>query len=147
VKTTANDEVALGQDARAAGGQMNATATIVPAPPQHMQALQRANKVRLARAELKRRIAAGEIYASEVILECPWEADSMSVADLLMSQRRWGHTRCRNFLAGVPMSETKTVGSMTQRQRHALSDMLGRQPGRTRSQPRRDERMTTLVRA
>src|SRR5690242_2231902 len=87
---------------RAAGGQMNATATIAPAP-QHMQALQRANKVRLARAELKRRIAAGEISAGEVILTCPWEADSMSVADLLMSQRRWGHTRCRNFLAGVPM--------------------------------------------
>ena len=124
---------------------MNATATIVPAPPQHMRALQRANKVRLARAELKRRISTGEISASEVILTCPWEADSMNVADLLMSQRRWGHTRCRNFLAGVPMSETKTVGSMTQRQRHALSEMLSRQPGRERSQARRDERLTTLV--
>ncbi len=124
---------------------MNATATIVPAPPQHMQALQRANKVRLARAELKRRIAAGEISASEVILTCPWEADSMSVADVLMSQRRWGHTRCRNFLAGVPMSETKTVGSMTQRQRHALSDMLGGHGGRGRQRVGRDERITTLA--
>jgi hypothetical protein len=124
---------------------MNATATIVPAPPQHMQALQRANKVRLARAELKRRIAAGEINASEVILTCPWEADSMTVADLLLSQRRWGHTRCRNFLAGVPMSETKTVGSMTQRQRHALSDMLSGQGGRARPQDRRDERLQSLV--
>ena len=102
---------------------MNATATIAPAP-QHMQALQRANKVRLARAELKRRIASGEINASEVILGCPWEADSMTVADLLMSQRRWGHTRCRNFLAGVPMSETKTVGTLTDRQRRALAVLL-----------------------
>ena len=124
---------------------MNATATIVPAPPQHMQALRRANEVRLARAELKRRIAAGKISASEVILTCPWEADSMSVADVLMSQRRWGHTRCRNFLAGVPMSETKTVGSMTQRQRHALSDMLGGQGGRGRQRVGRDERITTLA--
>jgi hypothetical protein len=123
---------------------MNATATIAPAP-QHMRALQRANKVRLARAELKRRIAAGEISASEVILTCPWEADSMTVADLLMSQRRWGHTRCRNFLAGVPMSETKTVGSMTQRQRHALSDLLSRQAPRGRSRSRREDRITTLV--
>ena len=123
---------------------MNATATIAPAP-QHMQALQRANKVRLARAELKRQVAAGEISASEVILECPWEAASMSVADLLMSQRRWGHTRCRNFLAGVPMSETKTVGSMTQRQRHALSDMLERQARAGRARARRDERVATLV--
>jgi hypothetical protein len=123
---------------------MNATATIAPAP-QHMQALQRANKVRLARAELKRQVAAGEISASEVILECPWEAASMTVADLLMSQRRWGHTRCRNFLAGVPMSETKTVGSMTQRQRHALSDMLERQARAGRTRARRDERVATLV--
>ena len=68
----------------------------------------------------------------------------MSVADVLMSQRRWGHTRCRNFLAGVPMSETKTVGSMTQRQRHALSDMLGVQGGRGRH-VRREERITTLA--
>ena len=124
---------------------MNATATIAPAPPQHMQALQRANEVRLARAELKRRITAGEISASEVILTCPWEADSMSVADVLTSQRRWGQTRCRNFLAGVPMSETKTVGSMTQRQRRALSEMLGTQAARGRQGARRDERLTTLV--
>ena len=124
---------------------MNATATIVPAPPQHMQALQRANKVRLARAELKRRIAAGEISASEVILTCPWEADSMSVADVLTSQRRWGQTRCRNFLAGIPMSETKTVGSMTQRQRRALSEMLGAQAVRGRQGVRREERLTRLV--
>ena len=126
---------------------MNATATIAPAP-QHMQALQRANEVRLARAELKRRIAAGEVSASEVILTCPWEADSMTVADLLMSQRRWGHTRCRNFLAGVPMSETKTVGSMTQRQRHALSEMLGRQTGGSERPPvQREERVCALARA
>ena len=32
----------------------------------------------------------------------------MAVADLLMSQRRWGQTRCRRFLAQIPMSEKKT---------------------------------------
>ena len=103
---------------------MNATATIAPAP-QHMRALQRANQVRLARAELKRRIGNGEISASEVILDCPWEADSMSVADLLMSQRRWGITRCRKVIGQIPVSETKTVGSLTERQRHALAGLLG----------------------
>jgi hypothetical protein len=102
---------------------MNAAATIAPGP-QHMRALQRANQVRLARAELKRRVSDGEISASEVILTSPWEAESMTVADLLMSQRRWGHTRCRKFLQSVPMSETKTIGTMTDRQRHALAGML-----------------------
>jgi hypothetical protein len=103
---------------------MNATATIAPAGPQHMRALERANQVRLARAELKRRVASGEIGVAEVILDCPWEADSMAVADLLMSQRRWGQTRCRKFLAQIPMSEQKTVGSMTERQRRTLAAML-----------------------
>ncbi|HTB50214.1 MAG TPA: hypothetical protein VK701_04490 [Solirubrobacteraceae bacterium] len=103
---------------------MNATATIAPAGPQHMRALERANKVRLARAELKRRVAGGEISVAEVILECPWEADSMAVSDLLMSQRRWGQTRCRKFLTQIPMSEQKTVGSMTERQRRTLATML-----------------------
>jgi hypothetical protein len=103
---------------------MNATATIAPAGPQHMRALERANQVRLARAELKRRVATGETTVAEVILDCPWEAESMAVADLLMSQRRWGQTRCRKFLTQIPMSEKKTVGSMTERQRRTLAAML-----------------------
>ena len=48
----------------------------------------------------------------------------MAVADLLMSQRRWGQTRCRKFLAQIPMSEKKTIGSMTERQRRTLAAML-----------------------
>jgi hypothetical protein len=103
---------------------MNATATIAPASPQYMRALQRANEVRLARAELKRRVATGQVCVADVIVECPWEADSMAVADLLMSQRRWGQTRCRKFLSQIPMSEKKTIGSMTERQRHTLASML-----------------------
>jgi len=89
-----------------------------------MRALQRANKVRLARAELKRGVASGEIDVVEVLQHCPWEAESMAVADLLVSQRRWGQTRCRKFLAQVPMSEKKTIGSMTDRQRHTLVALL-----------------------
>ncbi len=103
---------------------MNATVTVAPPGPQHMRALERANKVRLARAELKRRVATGEVDVAAVILECPWEADSMAVADLLMSQRRWGQTRCRKFLSQIPMSEKKTVGSMTERQRRTLAVLL-----------------------
>ena len=102
----------------------DATPTMAPARPQHMQALQRANEVRLARAELKRNIAEGTITVSEVILTCPWEAASMTIAELLTSQRRWGTTRCRKFLAGIGMPETKTVGSMTERQRTLLAAMI-----------------------
>jgi hypothetical protein len=93
--------------------------------PQHLQALERANAVRLARAALKRGVAAGEICVADIILDVPWEAESMTVADLLTSQRRWGHTRCRRFLQSIPLSETKTVGSMTERQRQAAAALLG----------------------
>ena len=96
--------------------------------PQHMRALQQANRVRLARAELKRQITDGEISVGDVVLECPWEAESMAIADLLMSQHRWGRTRCRRFLSSIPMSETKTIGSMTERQRRELAARLCGEP-------------------
>jgi hypothetical protein len=105
---------------------MEATAT-APAP-QHMRALAQANRVRLARAELKRQVAEGEVDAADVVLDCPWEAESMTIADLLMSQHRWGRTRCRRFLASIPMLETKTIGTMTERQRRALAAQLKGEP-------------------
>ena len=60
----------------------------------------------------------------EVILTCPWEASSMTIAELLTSQRRWGTTRCSKFLASIGMPETKTVGSMTERQRSLLAALI-----------------------
>ena len=89
-----------------------------------MQALERANLVRLARAELKRAIARGEVGAAEVIVDCPWEAESMALAELLTSQRRWGRTRARKFLVGLALTENKRLGTLTPRQRELLSVAL-----------------------
>jgi hypothetical protein len=105
---------------------MDATATAPAA--QHMRALAQANRVRLARAELKRQVAEGETSVADVVLHCPWEAESMAISDLLMSQHRWGRTRSRRFLASLPMSETKTIGTMTDRQRRALAGLLAGDP-------------------
>ena len=102
---------------------MHAEARTSPGP-QHLQALQRANAVRLARAELKRKVAEGDVSAAEVILSSPWEAESMAVSDLLTSQRRWGSTRCRKFLQCVPIPENKPIGTLTDRQRRALAQLL-----------------------
>jgi hypothetical protein len=98
--------------------------------PQRLQALERANEIRLARAELKRRIAYGAVSAAEVILEPPLEASSWAIGDLLLSQRRWGHTRCRKFLMRNQINETKPVGTLTDRQRRLLADQLGSCAGR-----------------
>jgi hypothetical protein len=95
-----------------------------PVEPQHMQALARANQVRLARAELKRQIAAGRRSAVEVVLTCPWEAESMSVNELLCSQRRWGRARSRKLIVSVELTETKRLGTLTERQRKILARAL-----------------------
>lgn len=99
------------------------TATAVQAP-QHMQALARANRVRLARAELKRSVARGDVDAADVVRDCPWETESMTLAELLTSQRRWGRTRARKFLVGLALSENKKLGTLTSRQRSLLAGEL-----------------------
>lgn len=92
--------------------------------PQHMRALERANLVRLARAELKRAIARGDMDASEVVRDCPWETESMTISELLTSQRRWGRTRARKFLMPLSLNENKQLGTLTSRQRQLLSTEL-----------------------
>ena len=91
---------------------------------QCMQALARANQVRLARAALKREISAGARNITEVIMESPWEAESMSLSELLCSQSRWGRARSRKLLASAALSEGKRVGTLTERQRRILAAAL-----------------------
>ncbi len=103
---------------------MGKSATIDAGPEQHLQALEYANRVRLARARMKRRIAAGELSAAEVVLAGPWQAHSMSISDLLMSQKRWGRARCRRLLVSLGVPENKQIGTLTERQRLALAAVL-----------------------
>ena len=103
---------------------MMETATATPESPQRLRALERANEVRLARADLKRRIAEKQISAAEIILRCPGEANSWAVSELLLSQRRWGRSRCRKFLGRNHISEVKTIGALTERQRWMLAEQL-----------------------
>ena len=109
---------------------MSETAVMMSPGPQRLRALERANAVRLARAELKRRIAEGDVSVAEIILEPPGEALSWEIGELLMSQRRWGNTRCRKFLSRYHISENKPVGALTDRQRRLLADDLEACPGR-----------------
>lgn len=118
----------MGNSARVGAGQQQ----------QHLRALEYANRVRLARARMKRRVAAGELSAADVVLSCPWEAHTMSVSDLLMSQKRWGRARCRRLLLSLGIPENKQIGTLTERQRLGLSAVLAvkqRQPGRTAEAP------------
>jgi hypothetical protein len=102
---------------------MTDTAMMTP-EPQRMRALERANEIRLARAELKRRIADGDVSAADVILDPPREAATWALGEMLTSQRRWGGTRCRKFLSQFQITETKAIGALTERQRRMLAAQL-----------------------
>ena len=100
-------------------------ATVDPAAtePQNLRALRQANVVRLARADLKRSINDGTTTVAEVLHACPIEARNLTIAELLLSQRGWGETRCRKFLASAGIRERKTLGALTERQRGAFAGL------------------------
>ena len=122
---------------------MGETATL-DAGQQHLRALEHANRVRLARAEMKRDIASGTLGVVEVVLGCPWQAHSMSVSDLLMSQKRWGRARCRRLLTSIGVPENKSVGTLTERQRGALADVLRAKRQGTAPSSARSRVLTTV---
>jgi hypothetical protein len=126
---------------------MGKSATVSAGQEQHLRALEYANRVRLARARMKRKIAAGELSASEVVLSCPWQAHSMSISDLLMSQKRWGRTRCRRLLISLSVPENKTVGTLTERQRLALAAVLAAKTAPSGTQATTPAALTTGERA
>jgi hypothetical protein len=98
--------------------------TIGAPTPQHMQALEHANEIRLARAELKRRVKAGTASVPEVFRANPGEVETMTVSELLRSQKRWGRTRARKFLTPFSINENRTIGKLTDRQRNELAERL-----------------------
>ncbi|HVE80985.1 MAG TPA: integration host factor, actinobacterial type [Candidatus Dormibacteraeota bacterium] len=87
---------------------------------QHMEALERANSIRISQAVCKQAIARGELSVREVLTNLPPEMGSMTIMELLRAQNRWGQTRARRLLFGVGISEHKSVGSLTERQRSIL---------------------------
>jgi hypothetical protein len=105
-----------------------------------MQALMWANQVRLARADVKRKVAAGQVDAAELIITCPWMTETMSLGELLSSQDRWGATRTNRFLRSAGLSETKLLSSLTERQRLTLAAMLdAKRRANPVARPMRDE--------
>ncbi len=115
---------------------MGNTATLDAGQEQHLKALEYANRVRLARARMKRNIAEGELSAAAVVTGCPWQAHSMSISDLLMSQKRWGRTRCRRLLVSLGVPENKQVGNAHRAPaRRARRGARGKERSRHRRSP------------
>jgi len=98
--------------------------TTAGAHSQPLRALEVANRVRHARAELKTRIGDGQLSAAQAILACPPEIASMPIGPLLASQRGWGDVRSRAALVRATVREDESIGSLTGRQRRAIASLL-----------------------
>jgi len=91
---------------------------------QHMEALESANRIRLERSDFKRKILSGERSITDSFqAEC---CQTMTVMALLMAQRRWADRRAAKLLSMLGLSELKTVGGLTERQRRLVLDALAR---------------------
>ena len=102
-------------------------------PQQRLLALERAHHVRITRAALKRRLRTGETAAAEAILLGSRDTDTMTVVELLLSQRGWGPKRSATMLRSVSLSERKTLGSLTERQRVSLAAVLASRESEVRT--------------
>jgi hypothetical protein len=105
--------------------------------PQYMKALAKGNEIRLARAQIKRDLAAGRRDICDLISDPPDALASMPVIELLMAQHRWGQTRSGRALRGLwdprvmaplTIAEQRKLGELTDRQRRVLVNSLRGDP-------------------
>lgn len=106
-------------------------ADLEPAPPQFMQALAEANRVRLARAAFKRRLAAQPDRASsarlcvELLGDTPDVLHGMTIVELLTACRRVGTMQGLKVLEVARVPERREIGRLTPAQRQRLIGALG----------------------
>lgn len=84
---------------------------------QRTTALDKANLVRMARADVKQRIARGEVNLVDLIWDKPEELRNMALFEIMMAQRKWGRLRVVKFLNNNGLSERLGLQTMTDRQR------------------------------
>lgn len=99
------------------------------AQPQHMTALDNANRIRLGRAKIKRDLGElerdqGRIRAAQLILDPPDVLENMTLTDLLTAIHRVGLSHAKRWLRELGASEARTIGHLTERQRALLAGIL-----------------------
>lgn len=92
---------------------------------QRLDALQSANKIRTARANLKRDLRAGKVSIHDLLLEPPEYVRSAKVFDLLMATPKYGRVKTDKVMRICACSPSKTVGGLSPRQRTELVSTLG----------------------
>ncbi len=93
---------------------------------QRMEALRRANDVRMKRAQLKRDLKDGAIDIADVLKDPPEHVLTAKVFDLLLAVPRCGRVKATRYLQTCRVSASKTVGGLSERQRAELVALLER---------------------
>lgn len=91
---------------------------------QRMEALAEANRIRFARAQLKRDVKETPARLVVELVDPPDWLLSMRVLVFLRMLPYWGAVRVKKLLREFRVSESATVGGLTDRQRKVLAEVL-----------------------
>ena len=91
-----------------------------------MEALQRANDIRVKRAQLKRDLKNGHADIEEILATPPDYVATAKVFDILMAVPKFGRVKATRFLTQARISQSKTVGGLSDRQRAELIALFRR---------------------
>jgi len=93
---------------------------------QRMEALKRANDIRVRRAQLKKDLKDGRVRVEEVLSRPPDYVETAKVFDILMAVPKFGRVKAARFLNQCRISQSKTVGGLSERQRTELIGLFSR---------------------
>jgi hypothetical protein len=93
---------------------------------QRMDALRRANDVRVRRAQLKKDLKDGRVRIQTILGNPPEYVETAKVVDILMAVPKFGRVKAARFLNTCRISQSKTVGGLSDRQRAELIDLFNR---------------------
>src|SRR5215213_8559699 len=91
---------------------------------QRMEALKRANDIRVRRAQLKKDLKDGRVQIEGILLDPPEYVSTAKVFDMLMAVPKFGRVKAARLLNQCRISQSKTVGGLSDRQRHELIDLF-----------------------
>jgi len=79
---------------------------------QRLDALDRANRIRVQRAQLKRALKSGDTTFDQVLVDPPDYVLTAKVYDMLLSVPRLGRVRAGRLLTQCRISQAKTIGGL-----------------------------------
>jgi hypothetical protein len=91
---------------------------------QRMEALQRANDIRVRRAQLKKDLKDGRAQIDTILLDPPDYVSTAKVFDMLMAVPKFGRVKAARLLNQCRISQSKTVGGLSERQRAELVNLF-----------------------